>query len=107
MLAGSAWRETGFVFTNRTGGPLDGDWLSRRFKAAVAAAGLGPLRFHDLRHGAASLLLVQGVPSRVVMDVLGRSQIGVTMNTYTHVMPSLVDEAADAMDRALGTGSEG
>lgn len=44
------------------------------------------------------------VPSRVVMDVLGHSQIAVTLNTYTHVMPSLIDEAADAMDCALGSG---
>ena len=48
---------------------------------------------------------MQGVPSCVVMDVLGHSQIAVTLNTYTHVMPSLVDEAAEAMDRALGSGS--
>lgn len=103
LLAGAAWRETGFVFTDQNGGPLDGDRVSERFKTALKKAGLPEVRFHDLRHGAASLLLMQGVPSRVVMDVLGHSQIAVTLNTYTHVMPSLVDEAADAMDRALGS----
>lgn len=105
LLAGAGWRETGFVFTNRNGGPLDGDRVSEQFKKALDNAGLPEVRFHDLRHGAASLLLMQGVPSRVVMDVLGHSQIAVTLNTYTHVMPSLVDEAAEAMDRALGSGS--
>jgi integrase len=57
--------------------------------------------FHDLRHSAASLLLAQGVAPRVVMDELGHSQISVTMNTYSHVLPPLVDAAAEAIDRAL------
>ena len=52
------------------------------------------------------MLLAQGVPSRVVMDVVGHSQIGVTMKTYTHVMPSLGDEAAAAIDRALDVATE-
>jgi site-specific recombinase XerD len=55
-----------------------------------------------LGHGAATLLLAQGVAARVVMDVLGHSQISTTQNVYQHVMPSLVDEAAAGIDRALG-----
>jgi integrase len=58
---------------------------------------------HDLRHTCASLLLAQGVPARVVMEVLGHSQLGITMNLYSHVMPSALREAADAIDRALGS----
>jgi integrase len=60
------------------------------------------MRFHDLRHSCASLLLVQGVPARVVMETLGHSNISITMDTYTHVLPELQRQAADAMDRALG-----
>ena len=60
------------------------------------------MRFHDLRHSCASLLLVQGVSARVVMETLGHSNISVTMDTYTHVLPELQRQAADAMDRALG-----
>lgn len=60
------------------------------------------MRFHDLRHSAASLLLAQGVPARVVMETLGHSTIATTMDIYSHVMPSLLQESADAMDRALG-----
>lgn len=60
------------------------------------------MRFHDLRHSCASLLLVQGVPARVVMETLGHSNISITMDTYTHVLPELQSQAADAMDRALG-----
>ena len=62
-------------------------------------------RFHDLRHCCASLLLAQHVPPRVVMDVLGHSQIALTMNTYSHVMPAMLKDAANALDAALGTPS--
>jgi integrase len=59
---------------------------------------------HDLRHTAASLLLSQGVPARVVMEVLGHSQISVTFNTYSHVAPELAVEAAERMEGALWSG---
>jgi integrase len=55
------------------------------------------VRLHDLRHTAATLLLAQGVSARVLMDVLGHSQIGVTMNIYGHVMPTQLAQAASAM----------
>lgn len=67
----------------------------------LLAAGLPRLRFHDLRHSCATLLLVQGVPARVIMEILGHSSIALTMNTYSHVLPSLKRDAADAMDRVL------
>jgi integrase len=59
------------------------------------------MRFHDLRHACASLLLVQGVHPRVVMETLGHSQISLTMNTYSHVLPILQREAADRMEAVL------
>jgi site-specific recombinase XerD len=58
-------------------------------------------RFHDLRHAAASLLLAQGVAARVVMEMLGHSQISLTLNTYSHVLPSLQLDAAKLMDAML------
>jgi hypothetical protein len=61
-------------------------------------------RTHDLRHTCASLLLAQGVSPRVVMDVLGHSQLSITMDLYSHVMPNALRDAADAMDRALSGG---
>jgi integrase len=76
--------------------------LSRLFDALIADAGVRRIRFHDLRHTCASLLLAQGVPPRVVMDVLGHSQLAMTTDLYSHVMPTALREAADAMDRALG-----
>jgi integrase len=59
------------------------------------------MRFHDLRHSCASLLLAQGVHPRVVMETLGHSQIALTLNTYSHVIPTLQREAADRMEAAL------
>jgi integrase len=75
--------------------------LSRTFEQLVRRSGVRQVRFHDLRHTCASLLLAQGVSPRVVMDVLGHSQLSITMDLYAHVMPSALREAADAMDRAL------
>jgi integrase len=60
------------------------------------------MRFHDLRHGAATLLLAQGVHPRVVMEQLGHSQISLTMNTYSHVVPELQREAVTKLDALLG-----
>jgi integrase len=70
----------------------------------VQHSGVRRIRFHDLRHMCASLLLAQGVSPRVVMDVLGHSQLSINMDLYSHVMPSALRDAADAMDRALGGG---
>ena len=90
------------VFTTTHGTPLDGITITRRFQRILAGAGLPRQRFHDLRHACASLLLAQGVPARVVMETLGHSEISLTLNTYSHAMPSLGREAADRMDQLLG-----
>lgn len=102
ILAGPSWQESGFVFTSKFGTPLDGQHLYfRHFKKLLSEAGLPDIRFHDLRHSCASLLLVQGVSPRVVMETLGHSQISLTMDTYSHVMPLLQRDAADKMDALL------
>ena len=100
-LAGSTWTDAGFVFSTSEGKPLDGTAITKQFHCHLERAGLAQRRFHDLRHSCATLLLVQGVSPRVVMDVLGHSQIGLTMNTYSHVIPELRREAADRMDQLL------
>lgn len=102
LKLGSEWIETGLVFTSEVGTVMEPRNLSRLFDALMLAAGVRRIRFHDLRHTCASLLLAQGVPSRVVMDVLGHSQLAVTTDLYSHVMPTALREAADAIDRALG-----
>jgi integrase len=99
--AGDRWVENGLVFTRPSGKPIDPTRVSKDFHKHLDRAGLSQRRFHDLRHSCATLLLVQGVSPRVVMDVLGHSQIGLTMNTYTHVIPELRRQAADRIDDLL------
>jgi integrase len=101
-LVGEEWNDQDFVFTSQLGRPLHGATVTHRFQKLLAAAGLPRQRFHDLRHGCATLLLAQGVSARVVMDVLGHSAITLTLNTYSHVVPALQTEAARRMDAALG-----
>jgi integrase len=100
-LAGTRWQEWGLVFTSTIGTPLDASTVTRIFKKTLKENGLPPQRFHDLRHCCASLLLAQGVHARVVMEILGHSTIGLTMNTYSHVMPTAQREAANSMDAIL------
>ena len=104
LIGGPGWNEKDLVFVSGVGTPLDARNVTRRFQVALERAGLPRLRFHDLRHTCASLLLAQGVQPRVVMETLGHSTIGLTMDTYSHVMPSLQREAADRMEDVLASG---
>ena len=89
------------VFMSTVGTLSEPRNVNRAFEALLQRAGLRRVRLHDLRHTCASLLLAQGVPARVVMETLGHSAIAVTMNTYSHVLPSLQREAADRMNDVL------
>jgi integrase len=101
LRLGPAWHQSDLVFTTASGLPLDGINVTKAFQRLLKRAGLPKRRFYDLRHSCATLLLVQGVPARVVMEILGHSQIGLTMNTYTHVVPELGRDAAAGMHRFL------
>jgi integrase len=98
------WEDWGLVFTTRLGTPLSPRNDYREFRRLVDAAGLRPVRLHDLRHTAASLMLAQGVNPRVVMELLGHSQISVTMNTYSHVAPASSREAVARVEGLLFDG---
>jgi integrase len=106
ITAGSLWRGSPCVFTTPAGGPVDPRNDYRQFKKLLVRAGLPSVRLHDLRHTAASLLLAQGVPARVVMEILGHSQIALTMNTYSHVTLEVSREAADRMASTLWQNAE-
>jgi integrase len=101
LAAGGAWQDLGFVFASGIGTPLDPRNVTREFKALLASADLPPIRLHDLRHSCASLLLAQGVNPRVVMETLGHSQISLTLNTYSHVLPALQHDAAARINAVL------
>ena len=101
LAAGSVWEDDGFVFCQPNGRPLDArrDWQA--WKDLLRSAGVRDARLHDARHTAATLLLQQAVPARVAMQILGHSQIQLTLGTYSHVVPELAQEAADRMGAAL------
>lgn len=83
------------VFPTSTGKPQHrATFHAKHYKPLLAEAGLPPIRFHDLRHSSATLLLSQGVHPKVVQERLGHSQISITLDTYSHVLPGLQEEAA-------------
>jgi integrase len=75
--------------------------VTRQFKALPSAARLPNVRLHDLRHSCATLLLAQGVNPRVVMETLGHTQVSLPLNTYSHVLPALQQDAANRMNAIL------
>jgi hypothetical protein len=87
----------GLVFVTSHGTPISPRNLIRHFKQALKEAGLPEIRFHDLRRTHASLLLAAGVHPKLVQERLGRSQINLKLDTYSHVIPSLQKEAAEKM----------
>jgi integrase len=101
LKAGGEWRHSSHVFTSTIGTPLDERNVRRAFKEVLMNAKLPAMRIHDLRHSCATLLLAQGVHPKVVQEILGHSQISLTMDTYSTVLPSVSREAAEKMDAVL------
>lgn len=99
--AGDAWEEHGYVFTTPTGRYIHPNTLYARFKALLKKAGLPDIRFHDLRHSVATQLLSSGVHPKVVQEILGHSQISMTMDIYSHVLPTMHQDAMDKLHRAF------
>ena len=102
LAVGGAWRNSlNLVFTSEVGTPLDSCNVTHALKRLVKAAGLPDQRFHDLRHATATFLLAQGVSPRVVQEVLGHSDIRLTLGLYSHVLPAVAAEAMTKMDSLL------
>lgn len=102
LAAGSAWEDNDLVFPNEVGRPIESQNLLRRsFYPLLKKIGLPHIRFHDLRHTAATLMLGRGVHPKVVAEMLGHSQIAVTLDLYSHVTPTMQRDAATAMDSLL------
>ncbi len=105
QAAGERWQEGGFVFTTTIGTPLDPRNVIRQWHALLAVAGVERREFHATRHTAVSVMIAQGVPLKVIQEVVGHSLLSTTADTYGHLTPAAFDEAAEAMERALtGTG---
>lgn len=103
LAAGPRWHDHDLVFCTTIGTPLTSSNLhGRSFKPLLKKAGLPEIRFHDLRHTTASLLLREGEHPKVVQDLLGHSTIALTMDTYSHVMDGMRRSAARKMESLLG-----
>ncbi len=98
---GPAYHETGLVCTEEDGRPSNPVNVSRRFRKLLKRLGLPAIRFHDLRRTSASLLLAAGTHPKVVSERLGHASVGLTLNVYSHVLPTLGHEAAQKLDSLL------
>jgi integrase len=98
LQALTQWKEGDIVFSNMYGGYIEPANLHEHFKSILKKAGLPNIRFHDLRHSAATILLEMGVHPKVVQELLGHSNISTTMDVYSHVLPSMQQEAANKLD---------
>ncbi|MGZ6363683.1 MAG: tyrosine-type recombinase/integrase [Ktedonobacterales bacterium] len=108
LAIGPRWEDHGLVFPNIYGRPM-GDSLLRRktFTPLIERAGVPRIRFHDLRHTAATLLMREGVHPRVVAEMLGHSSIAITLDVYSHVTMDMQDTATEAMQRVFGASVAG
>ena len=92
---------SGYVFVSETGEAMWPEVLSRQFLALAYKMGLPRIRFHDLRHTAATLMLSRGVHPKIVSEMLGHSGVGMTLDVYSHVLPHMQREAAREMQSLL------
>ncbi len=104
---GPAWQALDLVIDRGDGGPIHPDSLSSAFARMIRRIGLKGVRFHDLRHAFATALLLKGVHPKVASEVLGHASTGFTMDVYQHLLPSMTDEAAKAIQDTFGAASGG
>ena len=91
-LAG-LWQDHGLVFPTRVGTPMSRhNLVARSFKPLLERAGLPNIRFHDLRHTCATLMLAVGTNPKVVQETLGHANVTITLDTYSHLLPNLQEE---------------
>ncbi len=102
MLRAASYEASGLVFATGKGTPLDArNIINRSFNPLLEKARLPPIRFHDLRHTCATLLLGKGIHPRIVQEMLGHASISLTLDTYSHVLLDMQGQAVSAMDGLL------
>jgi integrase len=99
--AGPDWKENDLVFCTAFGTPISPNWVLVRFKKLLQKAGLPEIRFHDLRHSTATILLSMGMHPKIVQELLGHNRIQETMDTYSHVLPPVHKEAVKRLEDML------
>lgn len=102
LKAGDNWQDLNLVFTGLHGNYLNPRYLPKMFSKVLMEAGLPHIRFHDLRHSAATILLSMGVQLKVVQEILGHSTIVMTADIYSHVLPSIQKEAMEKWEQQFG-----
>jgi integrase len=100
-VVGALWQDSGLVFTRPDGAPIHPDLISDWFERLAREAGLPKIRLHDVRHSYASAALAAGIPAKIVSERLGHATIAITMDTYSHVLPGLDEEAAETVARLI------
>ena len=106
LQLGPSYQDFDLVFATATGAPIDPSNLRKAWLSIVETADIEYLSFHGLRHSHASLLMQQGVNPKVVSERLGHSGIGITLETYSHILPGIQEEAVARLDDLLkGAGS--
>ncbi|GLV57516.1 site-specific integrase [Dictyobacter sp. S3.2.2.5] len=96
--AAKKWVDNDLVFPNLSGGYMHPNHMGEKFRKLLKEVGLSHIRFHDLRHSAASILLCMGVNIKVIQELLGHSDISITLRTYSHLLPSMQKEVVDTWD---------
>lgn len=99
---GEAWKDLDLVFPSRTGNYFCKNTLYHNFARILSKAGLPPMRIHDLRHSAATILLAMGVNIKVIQEILGHSNVSLTLRVYSHVLPGMQAEAMQKWGNVLG-----
>ncbi|WP_267897321.1 tyrosine-type recombinase/integrase [Peribacillus saganii] len=98
LKCGPDYRDNDLVVCTTKGTPVNPNNLKRTFLRLVEDAGVPAIRFHDLRHSHATMLLEQGIHAKVISERLGHSNIKTTLDIYSHVLPSMQEEAANQID---------
>jgi len=101
IAAGETWKEYDLIFPTSVGTPIDQRSFLRTFKLFLKHAGLPPIRFHDLRHTSASLMLNHDIPVIIVSRRLGHARASITSDVYGHLLPNMQDEAAEMIDELV------
>ncbi|MGJ7910472.1 tyrosine-type recombinase/integrase [Neobacillus sp. LXY-1] len=103
LMYGNEFEDNDLVICTKMGKPVQSTNLLRAFKNDVKKVGLPIIRFHDLRHTHATMLIQQNINPKVIQERLGHSRIGITLDIYSHVLPSMQQEVAMKLDEMLGT----
>jgi integrase len=102
LRLGGMWQDSTLIFCTHGGKPLDfRNLATASFKPLLKRAGLPDIRFHDLRHTCATLLLSRGQHPKLVQELLGHASVAMTSDRYSHVLPGMGDQTAAAMEAAL------